>query len=270
MAKKNDNLVSLLALLPWWVHLPMAPLAYIFVSRVVPAILGDNSFAPALAPVFAFVGVAAGGVFLLGAGLSFVAASRKRRLLDRQTGLDSIRALSWREFEELVAEAYRRDGYRVLENDQPGPDGGVDIRLRRDGELHLVQCKNWRSRRVGVRVVREVFGVLAAEHAHQAAVVCSGDFTGDARRFAAGKPIRLVDGDALLALVRGVQHTDDGMPCSPDGDLQNDSAAARTLCPRCGGRLVERTATRGEHAGRRFLGCETYPRCRHIENLPSA
>ena len=108
--------------------------------------------------------------------------------------------------------------------------GERPARLRRDRELHLVQCKNWRSRRVGVRVVREVYGVLAAERAQHAANVCSGDFTGDARRFAAGKPVRLVNANALLALVRGVQRTDDGMPSSPDDDLQNDPAAARTLC----------------------------------------
>ena len=268
MAKKNNDLLRALTFLPWWVNLLLAPLAYLLVSFVVPAILGDNPFAPVVAPVYGFLGVVVGGLFLLGTGVSFFDAIRKRRLLDRQTGLDSIRALSWRQFEELVAEAYRRDGYRVVETEQPGPDGGVDIRLRKDGALHLVQCKNWRSRRVGVRVVREIYGVLAAENARQAVVVCSGDFTLDARRFAAGKPIRLVDGVALLALVRGVSRADDSVRRPPGPAFPDVSADSRTVCPRFGGRLVERTAKRGAHAGRRFLGCETFPRCRHIENLP--
>ncbi|MXY58843.1 MAG: DUF2034 domain-containing protein [Gammaproteobacteria bacterium] len=268
MRKKNDDLFPLLTLLPWWANLLLAPLAYVFLSQGVPAILGDNPFAPLLVPVFGFLGIVFAAVFVLGAVVSFFAARRKRRLLDRQTGLASIRALSWREFEELVAEAYRRDGYRVVENEGPGPDGGIDVRLRRNGALHLVQCKNWRSRRVGVRVVREVYGVLAAEHAQQAVIVCSGDFTEDARRFAAGKPIRLVDGEGLLALVRGVRRADDTGGRSPDPDLPERSDP-RTVCPRCGGRLVVRTAKRGDRAGRRFLGCETFPRCRHTENLPS-
>ena len=269
MAKKNDDLVELLTIMPWWLNLLLAPLAYLALARVVPAVLGDNPFAPALAPAFGFVGIALAAIFVLGAGVSFIAASRKRRLLDSQTSLDSIRALSWREFEELVAEAYRREGYRVLENDQPGPDGGVDIRLRKDGELHLVQCKNWRSRRVGVRVVREVYGVLAAENARRAVVVCSGDFTDDARRFATGKPIRLVDGEALLTLVQRAQRPHDEVTHSPERDVPRESADPDARCPRCGARLVLRTAKRGEHTGRRFLGCETYPRCRHIQNLPT-
>ncbi len=42
----------------------------------------------------------------------------------------------------------------------------------------------------------------------------------------------------------------------------------KTLCPRCGGQLVMRTASKGKRQGKRFLGCSNYPRCRYIENLP--
>ncbi len=35
-------------------------------------------------------------------------------------------------------------------------------------------------------------------------------------------------------------------------------------CPRCGGRLVARTARQGQNAGQRFLGCSNYPTCRFV------
>ena len=38
-------------------------------------------------------------------------------------------------------------------------------------------------------------------------------------------------------------------------------------CPRCGGQLVMRFASRGKRQGKRFLGCSNYPRCRYIEKL---
>ena len=38
-------------------------------------------------------------------------------------------------------------------------------------------------------------------------------------------------------------------------------------CPRCGGRLVLRTAKKGERAGKEFWGCSNYPRCRFVENV---
>jgi len=39
-----------------------------------------------------------------------------------------------------------------------------------------------------------------------------------------------------------------------------------TTCPKCGSRLVKRTAKRGKMAGSMFLGCENYPKCRFTKN----
>jgi restriction system protein len=76
--------------------------------------------------------------------LSIVALVRRylrRRLLDEQRDLNSIRALHWQEFEQLVGEAFRRQGYRVAERGGAAPDGGVDLVLLKDGKKTVVQCK---------------------------------------------------------------------------------------------------------------------------------
>lgn len=39
--------------------------------------------------------------------------------------------------------------------------------------------------------------------------------------------------------------------------------SSTTVCPKCGGALVERVVKQGARAGRKFLGCSTYPRCRY-------
>ena len=39
------------------------------------------------------------------------------------------------------------------------------------------------------------------------------------------------------------------------------------ICPRCQGKLVLRTATRGTNVGKQFYGCINYPRCKYIQNL---
>ncbi len=41
-----------------------------------------------------------------------------------------------------------------------------------------------------------------------------------------------------------------------------------SVCPRCGGKLVIRTAAKGDQQGKRFLGCTNFPKCRYIKNLP--
>jgi hypothetical protein len=43
--------------------------------------------------------------------------------------------------------------------------------------------------------------------------------------------------------------------------------ASTTVCPKCGGNLVERTAKKGPNAGSKFLGCENYPRCRFTRDF---
>jgi len=40
-----------------------------------------------------------------------------------------------------------------------------------------------------------------------------------------------------------------------------------TICPKCGGNLLERTSHTGKKAGQQFLGCENYPRCRYTKEL---
>lgn len=55
-------------------------------------------------------------------------------------------------------------------------------------------------------------------------------------------------------------------------DLPTDSTVAAgptlaMLCPRCGGHLIPRTASRGPHAGNLFYGCSNYPRCRYTRQM---
>ncbi|MGF1736798.1 NERD domain-containing protein [Photobacterium satsumensis] len=42
--------------------------------------------------------------------------------------------------------------------------------------------------------------------------------------------------------------------------------SSSTSCPRCGSSLVERVARNGPNAGRTFLGCQSFPKCRFIKN----
>lgn len=111
--------------------------------------------------------------------------------------INSLLRLSWQQFEILVADLYRQQGFRVVECGGGGADGGVDIRLYQKGKLTLVQCKHWNSR-VGVKPVRELYGLMTAEQAHKGILVATSGFTAEALRFAANKPLELMDGDLLL------------------------------------------------------------------------
>jgi len=173
MAKRNGSILDDLALLAWWVNVVLAVIVYLSLKYWMPAIKFQNPFyagtakaAPGLAPFLP-------GIILLPAAISAFNSWRKGQLLEKQKSIGSIKSITWLEFEELVGEAYRRQGYRVTETGGGGADGGVDLILRKNGEHLLVQCKNWRMDKVGVKVVRELYGVVAAEGATGGIVICS-------------------------------------------------------------------------------------------------
>jgi restriction system protein len=44
--------------------------------------------------------------------------------------------------------------------------------------------------------------------------------------------------------------------------------SAERKCPKCGSRMIVRTAKRGSSAGNQFWGCSAYPKCRLVQDLP--
>jgi len=207
MAKLNGSIPDDLALLPWWVNVILAVIVYLSLKYWIPSIKFENTFYTGTAKAANVLAPFCAGLLLFPAAISAIDSWHKRRLLERQKGIGSIRSIAWREFEELVGEAYRRKGYRVTQTGGGGADGGVDLILRKNGEHLLVQCKNWRMDKVGVKVVRELYGVVAAEGASGGVVICSGEFTQEAREFARGKPMELIEGTALARMIEGIPLT---------------------------------------------------------------
>jgi restriction system protein len=145
----------------------------------------------------------------------------------------------------------------VTENNTAGPDEGIDLVLKKDGGLVLVQCKQWQSTKVGVNIVRELLGVMTAKHATSGILITSGVFTQEAKNFVADKPIDLVEGNQLLQLIGNVQKRGVNPP----------KPAPANLCPKCGGEMVLRTVQKGPNPGLKFWGCSNYPKCRFSKAL---
>jgi len=103
--------------------------------------------------------------------------------------------LTPREFEELVAELFHREGFDVTITPQTH-DGGRDIiAVRRDGVgsfRYLAECKRYaRGYKVGVALVRSLYGVLEDDLATAALLATTSSFTSDAEEFAARHEWRL-------------------------------------------------------------------------------
>ena len=187
------------------------------------------------------------------------------------TSADALEGISWQEFELLVGEAFRLKGFTVHEQGGGGADGGVDLILRKDGETFFVQCKQWKAFKVGVTIVRELYGVMAARGAVGGYVVTSGQFSQEARDFAKGRNISLINGDSLRALIASVA-TRRVVSSSPKGKSSANAARIEPgsnslACPQCGHEMVKRVAKSGANAGNAFWGCARFPACRGIRNI---
>ncbi len=175
---------------------------------------------------------------------------------------DLIRTLEWKRFEELCEGFYREKGWTTRAT-RLGADGGVDIYLygtEPEKPLGVIQCKAWNNYRVGVKPVRELYGVMAAEGVELGIFISSGDFTRDARFFADGKRVKLLTGGDLLKLIRNLPEA------SRERLLRQTTQGDYTTptCPSCGVKMVRRTASRGRNQGDSFWGCVNYPDCRQI------
>ena len=198
--------------------------------------------------------------------------NRRQQLINTRTR-DRLAAISWQDFELLVGESYRRKGFAVQELGGEGPDGGIDLVLRRDGEKVFVQCKHWKATSVGVDVVRQIFGVMAAHGATGCVVVTSGSYTSAALNFARGSNVDLIDGPKLLKMMeQSDPATAGGLSTPPSEEHHAEPGLSKTFhrstpqltprCPLCQSAMAKRTARKGPNAGQEFWGCTRYPDCR--------
>lgn len=277
-----EDLMDLTAMAPPWVGVTLAVVIYLvlhaYAQKPVPvpqqvSQMGSFAVAGMLHALAAFGQYALPPVFLAGAAVSAFRRRRARRLhADAAGRADGVAQMTWQEFEFLVGEYFRRQGFAVVNHFNAGPDGGVDVLLKRGTDNYLVQCKHWRALRVGVQPVRELYGVMAAQRAAGGFVVSSGAFTEEARSFAAGREIQLIDGAALRRGVR-TQATGVIAPLPPAPTIKPPASPGTRPapdCPLCGAPMVMREARTGPLAGTKFWGCSQFARTRCRGTRPAS
>jgi len=124
------------------------------------------------------------------------------RIAPHRLNLDSIDPGG---FEELVARLYVAQGFdaRLTGGSH---DGGIDILAEREAaggrDRIAIQCKR-HVQSVGRPVLQQLWGVVSADPSFtRADVVTTSGFSSEARAFADGKRVTLIDREALVALAR--------------------------------------------------------------------
>ncbi|PAU76413.1 hypothetical protein CK501_15875 [Halovibrio salipaludis] len=281
MARKASALNDLLrmaTLMPWWASLLSALISFLVFHALSlieitpsttstpnnPIPVPDNLSWILIGVFSTYLQYIVPLIFLMGMIANLVRRDKGDRLLSRsRRRIQSkeqkqtpppVNDLSWQQFESLLAATFRAQGYQV-KHSLPGPDGGVDLTLKKDRTHTLVQAKHWKSQRVGVAVIRELLGSITAAGADKGIIVTSGSFTPDASKLAGQNDIKLVDGQQLAKLLEA--------ETQPGGIETHSTVSKATIeCPRCQSSMTKRIAQRGAHAGEQFWGCTRFPQCR--------
>jgi restriction system protein len=125
--------------------------------------------------------------------------------LDRQANLA---AMPWEDFEQLVRQLFEwefgRNGVEVKVT-RASRDRGVDaIMFDPDplrGGKYVLQAKRY-TRPVDVAAVRDLYGTVVNEGANRGIIVTTSVYGPDAYDFAKDKPLSLVDGPNLIAMLK--------------------------------------------------------------------
>ncbi len=261
--KMFEDLIKMSSVFPWWISVGVAILLFVFVPLGIhqPGASFSHDQVSGM-----LVGMIFGIVFkyflpftLILGGLTNLFKRGKSawifNSINSNGARETLQQLSWKDFEFLISEYFKKQNFRVDLIDAQGADGGIDIKLFKEDALYLVQCKHYKAWKVPVQVVRELYGIMTAEKAMGGYIVTTGKFTTDAISFASNTQIELIDGSKLEKIL--------------DGELSNfvsnnttTSSDNSGTCPRCGHKLVVRKSARGE-----FLGCSSFPKCRYTSDL---
>jgi hypothetical protein len=211
---------------------------------------------------------------------------------------DSYLQMTSQQFEDAIAELFRKLGYRV-EQTPYSSDGGKDAVAWKDGKKIFIECKRYgANNRVARPDLQAFFGAMKDEDAAAGFYICTGGFTQGAIEFAKRNNIIPYGSDSLPELVSRaypvqgdisnvrVMCLDCGqvmsLPfthslttgvCTNGHKVTNDVTfdlvqslriGNEPLCKRCG---VKMKVVRGAGGKPRFWGCSQYPKCRSIRSL---
>lgn len=275
---RQFGLFELLADSPWYVSVAFTIVVYISLKWAAPAYLTTNKHLTSIASgISEWASLSL--VFLIPGLISFIRGFKSKDIpsvgglrveprisfkdydfQDQQVNLtwskDLLRTLEWKRFELLTAEYFRVLGKKV-ETIRKGADGGIDARIYKDQTSELeyaIQCKAWRTK-VGVKEVRELFGVMAHESAGKGLFITTSSFSSEAIRFANehSEKLFLIDGDQFFRLLMKLPDTSKEklLRFATEGDYQTPT------CASCGIKLIKRQGKTGY-----FWGCSNYPRCK--------
>lgn len=132
--------------------------------------------------------------------------NRRAARIQRVKTKEFLSTVDPRQFEFIVADVFKSLGYDT-EVTKGSNDGGKDIILRKGKETKLVEVKRYNKTSIGRPYIQKLHSAIVDANAVGGYFVTLSHFNSNARQYAHGKNIELIDGSDLLGLMEKVTKT---------------------------------------------------------------
>ncbi|HDR8042149.1 TPA: restriction endonuclease [Bacillus cereus] len=181
-----------------------------------------------------------------------VIQKRKVENIFLKSGIRDIDQMDGRQFEYFLEALFIKLGYKAAVTNG-SHDFGADLIFEGKNKI-VIQAKRYGFKnKVGIKAIQEIYAAKAFYKANEAWVITNSTYTSSAKQLARACNVKLLDRSSLQEFVVQV---------NPEADIRKSVEPATRKCPKCGEVLVSRT-----HDGRVFLGCSSFPQCRHTEKV---
>lgn len=189
----------------------------------------------------------------------YASSYQPKKKVETEWSIDLIKSLEWKRFEELCSGYFNEKGFRS-EITRLGADGGIDIYLYRDSfsltsPMSIVQCKAWNTYKVGVKPIRELFGVMHAAKVPTGVFVTSGEYTKAALKSGQDNNLKLFTESLLLKEILK-------LPDDNQKRLLKDITEGDYTTPSCPYQGIKMKLRKNKKDGNQFWGCPEFPKCR--------
>ena len=180
----KNSLFAILLRSPWWISMGV----------VLVFVLASGALLPKQYVPFGVMGSFPFLVIAVIAGWRQWHAPNPARVAQ---ALERAGAMSWRDFANLLEEAFVRQGHTVTRLNT----AAADFSLSKGARVTLVSCKRWKAATHGVESLRELVAAKDARQADQCTYISLGAVSDNARRFATEQGVILMYGDELGQLI---------------------------------------------------------------------
>lgn len=223
---------------------------------------GDDTNSPLIYMLFGkYIYFYSGIIFLVSAVTLILRSIKKKRgaLAYESKSLSDLQELSWKDFKEYIMGLFKKLGYSLVDNRGLNEER-TDLKLKRNGRLSIVRCNKYYVRKVPLPMVLEFYKAMDREPGlEKGYFITTGLFSREAKKFASGKQLELIDGVKFMDFVRIADSMD---AAEEKSDIQSSPKMPGYTCPMCGAQMVLRTIENNPHTVSHFWGCSAYPACK--------